>query len=71
VFLASDAGAGISGQAIGIGGDRLCLYAHPTEIVTELRDDGWDADAIAAIWQERFAAHVQPYGVRLPKLEIG
>jgi NAD(P)-dependent dehydrogenase (short-subunit alcohol dehydrogenase family) len=71
VFLASDAGAGISGQAIGIGGDRLCLYAHPTEIVTELRDDGWDADAIAAIWQARFAAHVQPYGVRLPKLEIG
>jgi len=71
VFLASEAAAGISGQAIGIGGDRLCLYSHPAEIVTELRDGGWDAAAIAAIWQERLAAHVQPYGVRLPKLELG
>jgi len=70
VFLASQAAAGITGQAIGIGGDRLCLYTHPSEIVTELRDDGWDADAIAAIWQSRFAPHLQPYGVRLPKLEI-
>ena len=70
VFLASNAAAGISGQAIGIGGDRLCLYTHPAEIVTELRDGGWDADAIAAIWQARFAAHAQPVGVRLPKLEL-
>lgn len=70
VFLASEAAAGITGQAIGIGGDRLCLYSHPSEIVTELRDGGWDADAIAAVWQARFAAAVQPFGVRLPKLEI-
>ena len=70
VFLASDAAAAITGQAIGIGGDRLCLYSHPSELVTELRDGGWDADAIAAVWRERFAAHVQPFGVRLPKLEI-
>jgi 3-oxoacyl-[acyl-carrier protein] reductase len=71
VFLASSAAAGISGQAIGIGGDRLCLYTHPAEIVSELRDGGWDADAIAAVWKERFAGHAQPYGVRLPKLELG
>jgi NAD(P)-dependent dehydrogenase (short-subunit alcohol dehydrogenase family) len=71
VFLSSDAASGITGQAIGIGGDRLCLYTHPSEVVSELRDGGWDADAIAAVWQTRFAAHVQPTGVRLPKLEIG
>jgi NAD(P)-dependent dehydrogenase (short-subunit alcohol dehydrogenase family) len=71
VFLASDAAAGITGQAIGIGGDRLCLYTHPTEIVTELRDGGWDAEAIAAIWQGRFAEHLQPYGINLPKLDLG
>jgi 3-oxoacyl-[acyl-carrier protein] reductase len=70
VFLASSASAGITGQAIGIGGDRLCLYAHPAEIATEIREGGWDADAIAAVWQERFAPHIQPYGVRLPKLEL-
>jgi NAD(P)-dependent dehydrogenase (short-subunit alcohol dehydrogenase family) len=70
VFLASSAAAGITGQAVGIGGDRLCLYTHPAEIVTELRDGGWDADGIAAIWQARFAPHLQPSGVRLPKLDI-
>jgi NAD(P)-dependent dehydrogenase (short-subunit alcohol dehydrogenase family) len=71
VFLASDAAAGITGQAIGIGGDRLCLYTHPTEIVTELRDGGWDAEAIAAIWQGRFAEQLQPNGINLPKLDLG
>ena len=29
-FLASDAAAGITGQAIGIGGDRLALWSHPS-----------------------------------------
>jgi len=70
VFLMSNAAAAITGQAIGIGGDRLCLYSHPAELVTELRDGGWDADAIAAVWQERFAKHVQPSGIHLPKLEF-
>jgi 3-oxoacyl-[acyl-carrier protein] reductase len=70
VFLASNAAAGITGQAIGVGGDRLCLYTHPAEIVTELRDGGWDADAIASIWQARFAPHAQPSGIRLPKLDL-
>lgn len=70
VFLVSNASAAITGQAIGIGGDRLCLYSHPAELVTELRDGGWDADAIAAVWQERFAQHVQPSGIHLPKLEL-
>ena len=70
VFLASNAAGGISGQAIGVGGDRLCLYTHPAEVVTELREGGWDADAVAAVWQARFAAHAQPAGIRLPKLDI-
>jgi NAD(P)-dependent dehydrogenase (short-subunit alcohol dehydrogenase family) len=71
VFLASAAAAGVTGQAIGIGGDRLCLYSHPAELVTELRDGGFDAEAIAAVWQERFAPHLQPSGIRLPKLDLG
>jgi len=70
VFLASDAAAGITGQAIGIGGDRLCLYSHPAELVTELRDGGWDAEAIAAVWQSRFAPHHQPSGINLPKIDL-
>jgi NAD(P)-dependent dehydrogenase (short-subunit alcohol dehydrogenase family) len=67
VFLASEAGAGVSGQAIGIGGDRLSLYSHPAEVAFELREGGWSAEQIAAAW-ESFTP--QPYGVRLPELDL-
>jgi NAD(P)-dependent dehydrogenase (short-subunit alcohol dehydrogenase family) len=70
VFLASNESAGITGQAIGIGGDRLCLYSHSAEVVTELRSGGWDANAIAEVWNVRFAPHLQSYGVRLPSLDL-
>jgi NAD(P)-dependent dehydrogenase (short-subunit alcohol dehydrogenase family) len=70
VFLASDAAAGVTGQAIGIGGDRLSLYSHPAELVTELRDGGWTAEEIAASWESAFAPSQQPYGVRLPALDL-
>jgi NAD(P)-dependent dehydrogenase (short-subunit alcohol dehydrogenase family) len=67
VYLASDAAAGVTGQALGIGGDRLSLYSHPSEIAHELRDGGWTADAIA----EAVAAfEAQPVGVRLPELDL-
>ena len=40
-FLASDAAAGITGQAIGAGGDRLQLWTHPEAVATEYHDGGW------------------------------
>ena len=64
VFLASDAAAGITGQAIGLGGDKLAVWTHPDEAVTELRAGGWDADAIAAEWESSLAAHAEPVGER-------
>ena len=67
VFLASDAAAGVTGQAIGIGGDRLSLYSHPAEVAFELRDGGWSADAIAEAWP---SFDPQPFGVRLPELDL-
>ncbi|MCW2684546.1 MAG: 3-oxoacyl-[acyl-carrier-protein] reductase [Blastococcus sp.] len=67
-FLASDAAAGITGQAIGIGGDRLALWSHPTEAVVEFADGtGWSADAVAAIWPETFAAAQQTVGQQFPE----
>lgn len=50
VFLASAEADGITGQAIGIGGDRLTLWSHPEEVATAVRPGGWDAGAITAIW---------------------
>ncbi|TFV90908.1 SDR family oxidoreductase [Blastococcus sp. CT_GayMR20] len=67
-FLASDAAAGITGQAIGIGGDRLALWSHPTEAVVEFADGtGWSADAIAGIWPDRFAPSQQTVGQQFPE----
>jgi NAD(P)-dependent dehydrogenase (short-subunit alcohol dehydrogenase family) len=70
VFLASDAAAGVTGQAIGIGGDRLTLYSHPAELQYALRDGGWSADQIAEEWSQRMGASAQPSGVKLPELDF-
>jgi NAD(P)-dependent dehydrogenase (short-subunit alcohol dehydrogenase family) len=67
-FLASDAAAWITGQAVGIGGDRLALWTHPTEAVVEFADGtGWSADAIAGAWPDRFAAAQQKVGQEFPE----
>lgn len=69
VWLASDASADVTGQAIGIGGDKLSLYAHPTEVATTYRDGGWTADGVADAWVQTLAPHAQPSGIVLPPLE--
>jgi hypothetical protein len=67
-FLASDAAAGITGQALGIGGDRLALWSHPGEVVVEFADGtGWSADAIAGAWPQTFAPSQQRVGQQLPE----
>ena len=70
VFLASHAAAGITGQAIGIGGDKLTLYAHSNELTHRFRDGGWDVESIAAEWESSLADLRQPSGVTLPPLDL-
>ncbi|WP_127107943.1 SDR family NAD(P)-dependent oxidoreductase [Pararhodobacter zhoushanensis] len=65
VFLASDAARGVSGQCIGIGGDRLSLWSHPAEIRTELQTQGWTPEALAAQWESFSNGAVQRVGVPL------
>jgi NAD(P)-dependent dehydrogenase (short-subunit alcohol dehydrogenase family) len=59
VFLASDASSGITGQVVGIGGDKLSLWSRPTEIVSEMRNGGWDADSTASAFDSLFKAHLE------------
>lgn len=66
VFLASAAGAEITGQAIGIGGDRLCIWSHPEEVAVAVRDGGWRADDIAEIWPG-LATRTQTVGIAPPR----
>ena len=63
VFLASDAAVEITGQAIGIGGDKLTLYTHPAEASVVYRDGGWSADQIAEAWRAKLAPLRQILGV--------
>lgn len=62
VWLASEASKDVTGQAIGIGGDRITLYAHPTALSTVDHEGGWSADGIDAAWREQFAAQAQHSG---------
>ncbi|WP_055480085.1 SDR family oxidoreductase [Sphaerimonospora mesophila] len=66
VFLASDASADVTGQAIGIGGDRLALWSHPAEKAVAFADGGWTADAIAASWKSGVGAEPETYGIPAP-----
>ncbi|GGH44848.1 SDR family oxidoreductase [Microbacterium album] len=66
-YLASDAAADVSGQAIGIGGDRLQLWSHPEPVATAYREGGWTYEAL----RESFAAEVgelQSVGESFPPL---
>jgi NAD(P)-dependent dehydrogenase (short-subunit alcohol dehydrogenase family) len=66
-FLVSDAAADVTGQAVGIGGDRLSLWTHPTQSVAAFEDGGWTADAIAEAWPMIFADRQESVGERFPE----
>jgi NAD(P)-dependent dehydrogenase (short-subunit alcohol dehydrogenase family) len=63
VFLASDAAAGITGQAIGLGGDKLSLWGHPKEVAVAYREGGWSADGIAEVWGTSVGLRPEPFGI--------
>ncbi|GAB2966703.1 SDR family oxidoreductase [Amycolatopsis acidiphila] len=65
-FLASDAAAGVTGQAIGIGGDRLSLWSHPKQVAAAYAEGGWSADAIAEAWPTTVGAELETVGENLP-----
>ena len=68
VYLASDAAADVTGQAIGIGGDRLSLWSHPTEIRSAFLDGGWTADALAEAFRSTVGESLESYGIPMPVL---
>ena len=66
VYLASDAASGVTGQCIGIGGDRLSLWSHPTEVRSVFQDGGWDADDIATVFSTTVGETPETYGIAPP-----
>jgi len=69
VWLASELSGDVTGQAIGIGGDKLTLYSHPAELDSELSEGGWSAEGIDRVWREKFAVNAQPSGPTFAPLD--
>lgn len=70
VYLASDAADEVTGQAIGIGGDRLALWSHPREKAVAFANGGWTADHLASSWHDGVGAEPETYGIPLPKAPV-
>ncbi|MFC8275866.1 SDR family NAD(P)-dependent oxidoreductase [Streptomyces sp. NPDC057271] len=67
-FLASDAARDITGQCVGIGGDRLTLWSHPQEVASAYSDGGWTPDAIATAWHTSVGSNPQTVGIAAPRV---
>ncbi|MBT1001980.1 SDR family oxidoreductase [Paenarthrobacter sp. DKR-5] len=61
-FLASDAAANITGQAIGAGGDRLQVWTHPETAATEYREGGWHYQDLVDNFGKLFGDKLQSLG---------
>jgi NAD(P)-dependent dehydrogenase (short-subunit alcohol dehydrogenase family) len=67
VYLASAQSAGVTGQAIGIGGDKLALWSHPHEVAIAYADGGgWSAEAIAEAWPSTLGRAPEKVGITAP-----
>jgi len=62
VWLASDEAQAITGQAIGVGGDRIQLWSHPEVIESYYHDGGWSADDIQTGLGAELAGRAQSVG---------
>jgi NAD(P)-dependent dehydrogenase (short-subunit alcohol dehydrogenase family) len=67
-FLASEEAAAITGQAIGIGGDRLQLWSHPEAVATEYHKGGWSYEALRSSFKDLFGDKLQGVGEEFPEL---
>jgi len=67
-FLASDEAAGINGQVIGAGGDRIQVWSHPEPVLSEFHTGGWSADDIASELAPTLRENLQSVGEKFPPL---
>ncbi|MER6049182.1 SDR family oxidoreductase [Streptomyces sp. NPDC001793] len=67
-FLVSHAARAITGQAIGIGGDRVALWSHPQEVRVAYADGGWTPDTLADAWHTSVGAAPETVGIPAPRV---
>ena len=66
-YLASDDAAGVSGPAIGIGGDRIQLWSHPEPVATAYHEGGWSFSDLESGFADA-VGELQSVGERFPAL---
>jgi NAD(P)-dependent dehydrogenase (short-subunit alcohol dehydrogenase family) len=62
VFLAGDDADWISGQVIGIGGDKLSLWTHPTEVTEAFVFGGWSLQNLRELFKSSVGFQLQSVG---------
>ncbi|MEW1928714.1 SDR family NAD(P)-dependent oxidoreductase [Streptomyces sp. NPDC088360] len=67
-FLASRFAREVTGQCVGIGGDRLALWSHPREASVAYADGGWTPQTIAAAWHTSVGSAPETVGIPAPKI---
>lgn len=67
-FLSSDEAAGVTGQAVGVGGDRLQVWSHPEAVVQEYHEGGWDYQTMLTEGRSILEGNVQSVGEKFPEL---
>lgn len=63
VYLASTRSAHISGQCIGIGGDKLSIWSHPLEAAFCMSQQGWSNEGVAQALEGKLANQYQSVGI--------
>ncbi|MFV0375005.1 SDR family NAD(P)-dependent oxidoreductase [Microbacterium sp.] len=67
-YLASDDASGITGQSIGVGGDRLQVWSYPEPVLTAYHDGGWSYDALTDEFTGLVSDALQASGETFPPL---
>ena len=62
VYLASDEADWVNGQVVGIAGDKLSLWTHPTEAVEAYMPGGWSLQAFRELFRGTAGTVLQSLG---------
>ncbi len=62
VYLASGEAEWITGQVIGIGGDKLSLWSHPKEVAEAFIFGGWSVENMREMFRASVASELQSVG---------
>ena len=63
VYLASDRSREMTGQCIGLGGDRISIWTHPCEADHRLNSGGWNTEELAEALEGPLLAVRQDVGI--------